>query len=91
MKKIIIISLAMLFVLTVCRASTLNKINSQFTEELRQETVEKSEKEQALDKLIKRKEEEHRRIHAKIRQRSEEIQREFDAIRADRQNSVGTN
>lgn len=91
MKKIIIISLAMLFVLTVCRASTLNKINSQFTEEIRQETVEKSEKEQALDKLIKRKEEEHRRIHAKIRQRSEEIQREFDAIRADRQNSVGTN
>ncbi len=91
MKKIIIISLAMLFVLTVCRASTLNKTNSQFTEEIRQETVEKSEKEKALDNLIKRKEEEHRRIHAKIRQRSEEIQREFDAIRADRQNSVGTN
>ena len=48
MKKIIIISLAMLFVLTVCRASTLNKINSQFTEEIRQETVEKSEKEKAI-------------------------------------------
>lgn len=79
------LAFAVLLLLTGCGTEkTSSSVNSA---EVHQ--AEKSEKEKAFDDLIARKEEEHRKIHENIKKHSDEIQQEFDRIRAERQNQVG--
>lgn len=50
------------------------------------EPQERAEKRKAIEELIERKEAEHARIHAEIKRRADEIMKEFEQCRKEREN-----
>ena len=50
------------------------------------EPQERAEKRKAIEELIERKEAEHARIHEEIRRKGEEISKEFEQCRKEREN-----